>query len=277
MEHIEKALARAREIRANQPGGAARVAGSNSGASFSTGFTAAANAKAPPSVHGATPDYSETAIVQSDMRRTTEQRIVADDFRNPVADVYRLLRSQVLQRMKKLNMTTLAVTGAREGDGATTTAANLAISIALDVNQTVLLVDLNLREPSLHRKFGLQPAAGIEDYLRDECSLKDCLINPGLARLVVLPARASKGDAAELIVSPRMTALAKELRTRYADRIIIFDTPPLLESGETLGFLPNVDGVLFVARSGQTTKAEVDRAAELLRNYHIVGTMLNAG
>jgi len=276
MEHIEKALARAREMRANQPGSAARIAGSNSGATFATGFAGAA-AKAPPPVHGITPDYSETSIVQCDLRRTTEQRLVADDFRNPVADVYRLLRSQVLLRMKKLNMTTLAVTGAREGDGATTTAANLAISIALDVNQTVLLVDLNLREPSIHKRFGLQPAAGIEDYLRDECSLKDCLVNPGLARLVVLPARAAKGDAAALIVSPRMTALARELRSRYADRIIIFDTPPLLESGETLGFLPNVDGVLFVARSGQTTKAEVDRAADLLRSYHVVGTMLNAG
>jgi len=277
MEHIEKALARAREMRANQPGGAAR-AGSNSGATFSSNYAAAAAAKVPPSVHGVTPDYNETAIVHCDMRRTTEQRLVADDFRNPVADVYRLLRSQVLQRMKKMNMTTLAVTGARDGDGASTTAANLAISIALDVNQTVLLVDLNLREPSISRKFGIEPKAGIEEYLRDQCQLKDCLVNPGLARLVVLPARASKGaDAAELIVSPRMTALAKELRTRYADRIIIFDTPPLLESGETLGFLPNVDGVLFVARSGQTTKAEVDRAAQLLSNYHIVGTMLNAG
>jgi Mrp family chromosome partitioning ATPase len=268
MEHIEKALARAREMRAKLPG---------SGAADSD-FISAGNRPRDrgPSIDGVTPEYSETTVVQGDMRRAAEQRLVADDFRNPVADVYRLLRAQVLQRMKKQNMTTIAVTGARKGDGATTTAANLAISIALDVNQTVLLVDLNLRDPSLQRKFGVKPSVGIENFLRGQCALKDTLINPGLARLVVLPAVATMSDAVELIVSPRMTALVKELRARYADRVIIFDTPPLLESGETLGFLPNVDGVLFVARSGQTTKPELDRAAELLHNHHIIGTMLNA-
>lgn len=271
MEHIEKALARAREMRS-----ANASAGQASAAQVGGARASAAAREAAPSVNGVTPDYTVTAIVQGDGRRTHRHRLVADDFKHPIADVYRLLRAQVLQRMKKLNMTTLAVTSARVGDGASTTAANLAISIALDVNQTVLLVDLNLREPAIHQKFGITPSKGIEDYLRSECELKDCLINPGLKRLVVLPARVSKGDAAEILSSPRMAALVKELRTRYADRVIIFDTPPILESGETLGFLPNTDGVLFVARSGHTTKTEVDRAADLLRNYQIVGTLLNA-
>jgi len=262
MEHIEKALARAREMRTGHRG------------AMIDDLSKRANSQA--SVHGITPDYTETAILPSNSRKTSEERLVADDLRNPVADVYRVLRAQVLQRMKKLDINTLAVTSASHGDGATTTAANLAISMALDVNQTVLLVDLNLREPSIHRKFGLKPTKGIEDYLHGECELKDCLINPGLRRLVVLPACVSKGEAAEMISSPRMAALAKELRSRYADRVIIFDTPPLLESGETLGFLPNVEGVLFVARSGHTTKTELDRAADLLRNYHVVGTLLNA-
>ncbi len=167
MEHIEKALARAREMRSGQAG-ASR---------FQTGTAESTRA----SIEGVRPDYTHTAVVQNDTRRITEQRLIADDHRNPVADVYRLLRSQVLQRMKKHNLTMLAVTSARSGEGATTTAANLAISIALDVNQTVLLVDLNLRQPSLQKKFGLEPTIGIDDYLRGECSLKDCLVNPGMA------------------------------------------------------------------------------------------------
>jgi Mrp family chromosome partitioning ATPase len=263
MEHIEKALARAREMRSGQRPGA--------------GPDPAKRPNAKVAINGVTPDYTETPIIPSDIRRTSEERLVADDFRNPVADTYRLLRAQVLQRMKKLAINTIAVTSARNGDGATTTAANLAMSIALDVNQTVLLVDVNLREPSLHLKFGLKPTKGIENYLRGECDVKECLVNPGLKRLVVLPACHSKGDAAELISSPRMAHLAKELRSRYADRVIIFDTPALLESGETLGFLPNVESVLFVARSGHTTKAELDRAADLLQNFQVIGTLLNAG
>lgn len=260
MEHIERALARAREMRSGASPDGFRRGGSG----------------ARPSVDGVAPSYTETVILPHDGRRVTEQRLVADDFGNPAADVYRLLRAQVLQRMKKLSVTTLAVTSARAGEGATTTATNLAISIALDVNQTVLLVDLNLREPSIHRRFGLNPSAGIEDYLAGQSALKDCLFNPGLARLVVLPARQSKGDAAEMMSSPRMSALVKELRSRYADRVIIFDTPPLLDSGETLGFLPNVDATLFVARSGKTTKQELDQAAGLLQHYRVIGTLLNA-
>jgi Mrp family chromosome partitioning ATPase len=261
MEHIEKALARAREMR--------------SGHRSSPANESVRRPNTQASVHGVMPDYTETTVLPTNSRKTSEERLVADDLRNPVADVYRVLRAQVLQRMKKLDICTLAVTGASHGDGATTTAANLAMSIALDVNQTVLLVDLNLREPSIHRKFGLTPTKGIENYLHGECDIKDCLVNPGMRRLVILPACVSKGEGAELISSPRMAHLVRELRTRYHDRVIIFDTPPLLESGETLGFLPNVEGVLFVARSGHTTKNELDRAADLLRNYQVVGTLLN--
>jgi Mrp family chromosome partitioning ATPase len=262
MEHIEKALARAREMRTGHraaPGMGEAVRRPNTQVS----------------VHGVAPDYTETTVLPTSSRKASEERLVADDLRNPIADVYRVLRAQVLQRMKKLDINTIAVTSASHGDGATTTAANLAMSIALDVNQTVLLVDLNLREPSIHRKFGLNPTKGIENYLHGECDLKDCLINPGMRRLVVLPACVSRGESAEMISSPRMAALVRELRSRYLDRVIIFDTPPLLDSGETLGFLPNVEGVLFVARSGHTTKSELDRAADLLKNYQVIGTLLN--
>ena len=257
MEQIERALARAREMRAGNLGG------------LRSGGRAASS-------NGVTPLYTDTAVAQCDRQRTTKERLVADKFDHPASDIYGLLRTQVLQRMKKHSMSTLAVTGPELGSGVTTTAANLAIAIALDVNQTVLLVDLNLRAPAIHQKFGLQPKAGIDDYLRGEAQLKDCLVSPGMQRLVVLPARAPKGETAEIISSPRMTALARELQSRYADRIIIYDTPPLLTAGDTLGFLPNVDAVLLVARSGKTTKTELDKSAHLLGNKAIVGTLLNA-
>jgi protein-tyrosine kinase len=259
MEQIEKALARAREMRA----------GNLAGLRSSTYAV-------PSSANGLVPRYTETFVAKGDHRRMLKNRLVADSFDHPASDIYGILRTQVLQRMKKHNMSTLAVTGPELGSGVTTTAANLAIAIALDVNQTVLLVDLNLRGPALHDKFGFQPRAGIDDYLTGEKPLKDCLVSPGIPRLVVLPARAPKGETAEIISSPRMTSLARELQSRYADRIIIYDTPPLLTCSDTLGFLPNVDAVLLVARSGRTTKAELDRSAHLLGNKAIVGTLLNA-
>lgn len=258
MEQIERALAKARQMRAANLGG--------SSPRFSTVS----------SVDGITPAYTETAVASIDQRRLAKERLVADRFDHPVSDVYGMLRTQVLQRMKQHGMSTLAVTGPELGSGVTTTAANLAIAIALDVNQTVLLVDLNLRAPAVYAKFGLRPRAGIDDYLRGEASLKDCLVSPGIPRLVILPAREAKDDSAEITTSPRMTALAKELKARYADRIIIYDMPPLLASADTLGFLPNVDAVLLVARSGRTTKAALDRSAHLLGDKPVVGTLLNA-
>lgn len=258
MEQIEKALARAREMRSGvQPG-------------FQP------NGRAAPSGNGVTPEYTETLVAESDKRRMAKERLMVEGVDHPAAEIYGLLRTQVLQRMKKQGMSTLAVTGPAKGSGVTTTAANLAIAMALDVNQTVLLVDLNLRSPAIHEKFGLQPRAGINDYLHGTVPLKDCLVTPNMPRLVILPARSVKGESAEMISSPRMTALAKELRSRYADRIIIYDTPPLLDSSDTLGFLPNVDAVLLVARSRRTTKAQLDKSAHLLGNKAIVGTLLNA-
>ena len=91
------------------------------------------------STNGFTPQYTET-VAKCDNARTTKERLVADRFEHPASDIYGLLRTQVLQRMKKHNMSTVAVTGGL-GSGVTTTAANLAVAIALDVNQTVLLVD----------------------------------------------------------------------------------------------------------------------------------------
>jgi Mrp family chromosome partitioning ATPase len=262
MEQIEKALARARELRAGNLAGLRPVG-------------PAANEQPAKTANGMTPHYSETLVVRGDARRMVKERLVADKSKHPAADIYGLLRTQVLQRLKKHNMSTLAVTGPQSGSGVTTTAANLALAIALDVNQTVLLVDLNLRRPAIHSKFGFEPRAGIDDYLRGDVALKECLVSPDMPRLVILPARVAKSEAAEIISAPRMTALAKELQSRYADRIIIYDAPPLLSSSATLGFLPNVDAVLLVARSGKTTKAELDKSAHLLGNKAIVGTLLN--
>jgi protein-tyrosine kinase len=260
MEQIEKALARARETRSSN---LKHLRPANTSTAYS-------------SANGVAPAYTETMVSVPDLRRMNEERVIADVLGHPVSDTYGLLRTQVLQRMRANGMSTLAVTSPEIGAGVTTTAANLALAIALDVNQTVLLVDLNLRDPGLHEKFRIKPTAGIDDYLRGDVELKDCLVSPGVARLVMLPARVPNGEAAEIISSPRMTALAKELQSRYQDRIIIYDTPPLIPSGDTLGFMPNVDAVLLVARSGMTTKLEIEKSANLLGNKPIVGTLLNA-
>jgi Mrp family chromosome partitioning ATPase len=178
--------------------------------------------------------------------------------------------------MAKARITTIGVTSPLKGEGTTFTAANLAVAISIDVNQTVLLVDGNLRDPSVHRVFGFEPTKGLIDYLHGKATISECLVNPGVPRLVVLPSRNPAVASGELLTSPAMINLSRELKQRYADRIIIYDLPPVLSSGDAVGFLPNVEGVLMVVRSGAVDSEEVHRAVDLVRDHNLIGTVLNA-
>jgi capsular exopolysaccharide synthesis family protein len=220
--------------------------------------------------------YSQTRIVPLNEVAMRRNRILAGKVNSKLGDVYRLLRAQILRKMAKGRITTLGVTSPVKGEGATFTAANLAMAIAMDVNQTVLLVDANLRDPSLHRVFGFEPTKGLNDYLVGKATVNECLVNPGVPRLVLLPSRGTTSASAELLSSPAMTYLARELKQRYQDRIIIYDLPPVLSSGDAVGFLPHVEGILMVVRSGAVDSEELRRAVELVRDHNLIGTVLNA-
>jgi Mrp family chromosome partitioning ATPase len=203
-------------------------------------------------------------------------RVIATSLTHPVTDVYRSLRAQVLRGLARLDRTTLGITSAGPGEGKTLTAVNLAISIAMDVNQTVMLVDADLRDPGVASCLGFAPELGLDDYLAGRASIADCLVNPGIERLSILPTRGRAGNSAELLASPQMAQLARELKGRYPDRLILYDLPPLLTSGDTLGFLSSVEATLLVVREGVARAADLKRAAALLAEHNLVGTVLNA-
>ena len=192
-----------------------------------------------------------------------------------LADAFRMLRTQVLQRLKLGGYSTLAITSANRGDGKSLTAVNLAISLALHIDRTVLLVDLDLRRPRVHKYFGINPEAGLTDYLLDDTPLPACLINPGIERLVILPVRTPLQSSSELLSTPKMIGLARELKTRYPERIVIYDLPPVLVSDDALAFLQHVDCCLFVVQDGQTPKGDILRAIDLLKGSNVIGTVLN--
>ena len=141
---------------------------------------------------------------------------------------------------------------------------------------TVLLVDANLRQPSVHTYFGLTPEKGLSDYLTGDIPLSSLLINPaGIERFVILPGGAPLGNSSEMLNSPKMKQLVEELKERYRSRIILFDLPSLLSSSDALAFSPYVDAALLVLEDGKTSAAEIQRATELLQNTQLIGTVLN--
>tara|TARA_B100001750_G_scaffold100690_1_gene79627 strand:+ start:145 stop:897 length:753 start_codon:yes stop_codon:yes gene_type:complete len=207
--------------------------------------------------------------------RLDDHHIVAHRTRSKEADTYRFLRTQILQMMKQNGYKTIAISSPRYGDGKTTTAANLAVSIAQDLKQTALLVDLDLRNPSLSEYMDITTSKGLTDYLAEKATVKDCLVRLPFERISLFPAGSAIDQSSETLGSPQMERLAAELRERYDDRIIIYDMPPLLQQDDPLVFLPHVDAFLLVVREGVTTVDEIKRCLDILDSTNVLGVVLN--
>ncbi len=219
--------------------------------------------------------YQSTRTIPVDFERLRSNRIITDVKDEPAADAYQVLRTQVLQRMRANGWKTLGITGVREGNGKTLTTINLGISLARELNQTVLMVDLDLRRPTMGRYLVEQEMLGISDYLLGRAEVAEILFNPGFDRLVVLPGHEPLTNSSEALSSPKMVKLVEELKSRYRDRIILFDLPPLLVGDDVIAFAPNVDAIMVVVEDGQTTSNDLRRALELLAPNTIIGTVLN--
>ena len=230
----------------------------------------APHAPAPPSIV-----YSRTkpiAILEEVLRG---HRILTGHD-SPFADVYKILRTQVLHRLRENGWNMLGVTSPRDGAGKTLTAINLAISTAAEPTQTVLLVDADLRAPQIHEEFGLEQGPGLTDFLLSGRPIEELLLYPALGRLVVLPGGRGTEQSAELLTSPRMTALGKELKHRYSSRVVIFDLPPVLDRADVLAFSPQLDALLLVVEDGKTSEPDLQSAVQVLKGAApILGTVLN--
>jgi protein-tyrosine kinase len=219
--------------------------------------------------------YTSTRTVPMPVNELREKRIITEQ-QNSISDAYRVLRTQVLQRLNEKNWNTLAITSPGSGAGKSLTAINLAMSLAREVDNTVLLIDANLRSPKLDKYFDFHTDYGLSDYLLQDKPLGEMLVNPqGVSRFVVLPAGRAIANSSEMLSSPKMQRLVEEVKHRYPSRIVIFDLPPLLESSDTLAFIPNADATLVVIEEGKTQGNELKQAFELLEGNEVIGTVLN--
>jgi len=219
--------------------------------------------------------YTQTAKVTVDVERLRENRIVAMVENDPAANAYKVLRTHVLQRMRANSWKTLAITSPGQAAGKTVTAINLAISLASEVNQTVLLVDLDLRHPSIGGYFFDEPGPGISDYLIDDRPVAELLIHPGIDRLVILAGNRPFTHSSEMLSSPKMIRLVEELKGRYPDRLILFDMPPVLAGDDVIAFCPYLDAMILVVEAGKTTTDELSQAYALLDDEKVLGAVLN--
>ena len=265
MDYIQKAIEKARVERQGNIGGE-----KSSGESRSIATENTTKSEAIPAIN-----YTKTRQLELSSDVLRNNHIIAGCKHDKRAEVYRQLRTQVLQKLRANNWKTLAVTSPNDSAGKTMTALNLAIALSKEVNQTILLVDLDLRNPGIHKTLGVDVEAGVVDHLMGEKDIPSLLINPGLERLVILPGRPSPEYSSEILSAPKMQALLKDLTSRYESRIIIFDIPSLLINDDALIFIPYVDAALLVIEEGATTQDEVEEGLQILEGTNILGSVLN--
>ncbi|MEC4749593.1 CpsD/CapB family tyrosine-protein kinase [Methylomicrobium sp. Wu6] len=216
---------------------------------------------------------TQTAIIDPDVLRNN--RVIMGLYNDPRADIFRVLRTNILRQLRENNWNSFAITSATPGAGKTFISVNLAIAIAMEGNQSVLLIDADLRRPNVGQYLGLQCKYGFVDYLAGGTPLENILINPGIENLVLLPGKDSNINYSELISSKIMANLIKEIKSRYESRIIIFDIPPIFVADDALLLMPYVDAGLLVVEDGKNTSDELQQAMYILEQTNLLGLVLN--
>lgn len=197
----------------------------------------------------------------------------SDDGR--FSDSYRLLRTRVLQRMRQNSWKTLGITSSHPKAGKSYTSINLGIAIAMDQNHSTLLVDADMRRPSVHNYFGLNPDIGIADYLQRDIPLTDVMLDPGISDFRFIPCAQSIDGTSELLGGPKMAQLIETMKKDKTSQIGVFDLPPILVGDDVVTLTSQLDAVLVVVEDGVTQSDELLDAMELLRDMNVIGTILN--
>ena len=198
---------------------------------------------------------------------------------HPAQGAYRMLRTRLMQNMRANNWRILGVSSIGENEGKTFTAINLAICIAAEFGQEAVLVDLDLRKPTIYRYIGVDPddVTGLKDYLEDESrDLVDLCVNPGIDRLGVLLSTEPLARSSDMLASARGTQLFADLRSRFSkNAIIIVDLPPLLATDDALAVASMLDALLLVIAEGQAERKDVLEVSHMLEYFNVIGTVLN--
>lgn len=218
--------------------------------------------------------YTRTPTVEIP-QHVLERHRISSVTHDANADAFRVLRTQLLIQMRRNGWRTLAITSPNRGAGKSTVALNLAISFAVEMDSTALLVDADLRDPDLRHMLELEPGPGLADYLMGRATLANLLLHPNLGNLVVLPGGAPVAFTSELMRSPMMAKMIREISNRYSDRVIVFDVPPILAGADTLALSTYIDATILLVEECRTSREDIERSCSLLANSNLIGIVLN--
>ena len=227
--------------------------------------------------------YSKTKVQKVENNILKKGKVISHFYDAEQIDQIKTLRTQILNSLDKIQGNSFLVTSANPYEGKTFTSINLGVSIAQEMQRTVLIVDCDLKDHSnkKHKQFaqdffGLRATKGLSDYLLGNAEIPDILVNPGIERLVIVPAGTTLPNSAELLSSPQMALLVDDFKNRYpSDRIIIYDCSALLAHTDSLVMTKYVDGILLVVEEMRTTAEQIKKVMELLKDKPVIGSIIN--
>jgi len=221
--------------------------------------------------------------VDLDLRKMSRSNLlVPGEPRSQLEEEFRIIKRPLLENVRgqtavrphRANL--IMVTSAIPGEGKTQTAINLATSIAMELDHTVLLVEADVLRPSVLERVGVASQKGLLDLLSNKSlDLSDVLLKTNIPKLTLLPAGTASSRSTELLASTAMDELLEELASKYADRVIIFDTPPLLSTTESRVLAAHMGQVVMVVESGKTPTSSVQQAFATVESHPVVLSMLN--
>lgn len=191
------------------------------------------------------------------------------------SEQFRILKNTIMFPESGKRPKTIMVTSTDKGEGKSFVASNLAVTIAASIDNYVVLLDADLRDPSVHDIFGIKNSVGLSDYLDSQVDLPAVLKKTFLAKLTLIPAGPPPLNPSELLSSDHMKRLIKELETRYDDRFLIIDTPPPYVTSEANALATYVDGVIIVAKYGSTKKKRLKDIVDTYGKEKILGVVNN--
>ena len=221
-------------------------------------------------------------VLHIDLARLAAAGFVTPDARQSrIADEFRIIKRPIISNatpraeapVKNGNL--VMVTSSVPGEGKTFTSVNLAMSIAMELDRWVLLVDGDVARPSLPRTFGFEPGRGLLDVLGSGRDLSESILQTDVPKLSIIRAGTHHPRAAELLASNAMSAVLKELAARYSDRIVIFDSPPLLVTTEARQLASRMGQIIFVVHAERTRQSEVKQALATIEACPVKLLVLN--
>lgn len=222
----------------------------------------------------------ESKFVKIDLARLTSRNLLTPQSkRSRTVEEFRLIKRRVLSRRWSPGVefgNTVMVTSALPEEGKTTVSINLAMSIAAEEDLRVLLVDADFVKPDALRRLGVTADKGLIDVMQDSrMDISDVMLRTNIDKLTLIPSGKLHARCTELLASARMKEIIAELASRYADRILIFDSPPVLATTESVALASHMGQIVFVVQAERTRRQLVDSALDLLGDREHVGLVLN--